>query len=467
MSAGEPVPVEIGLESYRRDMEGCSRCSSCKWIPLAQVKSQRFSQVCPSVWKYKFHAYSGSGKLNTGLSIIDERSEFDESAADIFYKCTMCGGCDVGCKTYRNDIDLIDTFHEARARAVELGHARLEHLMLVENMNAENNVFGEPKSGRADWEDEVGVELRDANSEPVDILLHVGCRLAFDRDLRSEIGATARILLETGLRVGTSKTAESCSGFRAYEAGFKSELAKFSDDMVSRVRSSSAQMVAVACADCFGAFNYVYPKIGRPLGVPVRHIAEIADELARDGSLSLDGARRTLVAVPEKPGASEDRETPIRKVTYHDPCNLGRRGEEFEGWWDGNKLDRPDSMRRAGGAGRYDEPRRLIDSVPGVELVEMERIREYSWCCGAGGGCYEAEEEFSIETAIERIDEAIATGAEAMVTSCPWCVSNFSRGLEAMHEAGDSRSIEIVGIAEFVESLVASNNPLSLKAVTS
>lgn len=143
-------------------------------------------------------------------------------------------------------------------------------------------------------------------------------------------------------------------------------------------------MVAVACSDCFGAFNYVYPKNGRALPVPVRHIAEIADELA--GGESAD----TAVKIPVKAakGAAS------KKVTYHDPCNLGRKGQDFFGIYEGNKLDRPDEMRRAGQGEHYDEPRRLIQSVPGVELVEMERIREYSWCCGAGGGCYEAQEEF-------------------------------------------------------------------------
>ncbi|RIK06115.1 MAG: hypothetical protein DCC49_11765 [Acidobacteria bacterium] len=437
--------MPLALEDFRRDMEGCSRCSSCKWIPLSQIRSKRFSQVCPSISKFKFHAYSGSGKLNTGLSIIDGRSEFDEAAADIFYKCTMCGGCDVGCKVYRNDIDLTDTFAEARARAVELGHAPIELLMLVENMNAENNVFGEPKDARADWEAETGVELLDANAEQVDILLHVGCRLAYDTALRPEIAAAARILQKTGLKVGTSKTAESCCGFRAYESGFKSELAKFSDDMVNRVKSCGAKMVAVACSDCFGAFNYVYPKNGRALPVPVRHIAEIADEMA--GGAGRETAK-TAAAVSIRPAdAGRGGETRTRKVTYHDPCNLGRKGQDFTGQYEGNKLDRPDEMRRAGQGGRYDEPRRLIESIPGVELVEMERIREYSWCCGAGGGCYESQEEFSLETAKERIEEAIATGADTLVTSCPWCVNNFNLAIEAM----ETGAIEVVGISQFIE----------------
>jgi len=419
----------LALEDFRADMEGCSRCSSCKWIPLDHIKGRSHSQVCPSISHYEYHAYSGSGKLNTALSIIDGRSEFDESAADIFYSCTMCGGCDVGCKVYRNDIDSVDTFIEARARAVELGLAPIEAQMMVESMRAENNTLGTPKERRADWAE--GLGLLDANREQVEILLHVGCRYSFDPELREGIRNAAMTLQKTGRRVGIFGKAESCNGFRAYEAGFKSEFENFSDDMVSRVRSCGAQLVVVACADCFGAFTYAYPKNGKDLGVPVRHITSVMEEMRRDGRL-------TLAAVPP------------RKVTYHDPCNLGRKGQPYCGTWEANKLDRPDEWRRDGRVSNYDAPRDVIRSIPGVELVEMDRIREYSWCCGAGGACFEAKDDFSLATAKERIAEAVSTGADAMVTSCPWCVTNFNRALADLAAEGDAVDLEIVDICDLV-----------------
>jgi len=118
------------------------------------------------------------------------------------------------------------------------------------------------------------------------------------------------------------------------------------------------------------------------------------------------------------------REVPMT-VTYHDPCHLGRMGEPFLGEWEGDKLVRPMSMKRAGKRGVYDAPRDLLAAIPGLELIEMERIKEYSWCCGAGGGVYEAYPEFASWAAGERIEEALATGAEALVTACPWCERVF------------------------------------------
>jgi Fe-S oxidoreductase len=466
----------MSLESYRDDLEGCSRCSSCKWIPLSQIRSQRWSQVCPSVWYNDFHAYSGSGKLNVALSILDGRTEFDESAADIFYACTMCGGCDVGCKVYRNDIDLTDAFHEARARAVELGYARLEHLQLVENMRAENNVFGLPRDDRADWNVDTG--LLDANTEQVDILFHVGCRFSYDEAQRDDLMAAVEILQATGQRVGTSGTAEACCGQRAYESGFDSELHNFGDDMVNRVRTSGASMVAVACSDCFGAFNYLYPRNGKDLGVPVRHISEIAAELAGEGNLATAfGATSPAVGAGANGNgrAAEAVEQPVtisrgaareRVVTYHDPCHLGRRGEDYAGEFDGRKIDRPDNTRRDGRGGRYDAPREVLAALPGVTFVEMQRVREFSWCCGAGGGCAEGSEDFSIAVATERLEEAMSTGADTLATSCPWCVTNFTTALEQMKADGEGRPLEIVGISELAARQL-SGEDLPVAAATS
>jgi Fe-S oxidoreductase len=100
-------------------------------------------------------------------------------------------------------------------------------------------------------------------------------------------------------------------------------------------------------------------------------------------------------------------------------------GEPFKGEWNGDKLLRPMRMKRDGHGGIFDPPREILKAIPGVKLVEMERIREYSWCCGAGGGVLEAYPDFAAWTAEERLEEARSTGAGAMVTACPWCLRLF------------------------------------------
>lgn len=100
------------------------------------------------------------------------------------------------------------------------------------------------------------------------------------------------------------------------------------------------------------------------------------------------------------------------------------------GKWDGDKRERLRSLSRTGKNGVYDSPRNVLLSVPGLELAEMERIRQYAWCCGAGGGVIDAFPEYAAWTAAERLEEAASTGAEALVTSCPWCERVFTDAVE-------------------------------------
>jgi Fe-S oxidoreductase len=118
-------------------------------------------------------------------------------------------------------------------------------------------------------------------------------------------------------------------------------------------------------------------------------------------------------------------------VTYHDPCHLGRRSNVYT---PGKAI-----------MGIYDAPRNVLKAIPGLQLAEMYRIKEYGWCCGAGGGVKEAYPEFSNWTATERILEAKSTGAKALVTACSWCERNF---LDAM---GETKEIEVVDIVELVK----------------
>ena len=137
-------------------------------------------------------------------------------------------------------------------------------------------------------------------------------------------------------------------------------------------------------------------------------------------------------------------------MTYHDPCRLGRLGEPWI-HWEGKKVpgDRfvfdPPKIYRRGTNGVYEPPRNVLRAIPGLELVEMERIREYAWCCGAGGGATDAYPEFSSWTATERIAEARSTGAQAIVSACPWCERNF---MDVLKGNGDMRVYDVLELVQ-------------------
>ncbi len=414
----------MALADYANDMAGCTRCSSCKWLPFQQMRSWRFAKNCPSVTRHNLHAYAGGGRMVMGMSMLEGRSELTDGVADIIYKCNMCGACDTACKVYRDDMDLGEVLLEMRTYCVEQGRLIPEHMFMIDAMKKEDNVLGEPKAERGAWAE--GLGLKDINKDKADVFFHVGCRYSYDQDLRPVIHSAMKLMRQAGVEVGIAGKEESCCGGRAYELGFRGEAENYADDMLSRVKASGAKMVVISCSDCFSHFKYLYPRMGKEMPVEVLHITEYMRRLVDEGKLRLKN------------------QIPMR-VTYHDPCHLGRMGEPYLGEWNGNKMQRPLNKKRAGRGGVYDAPRELLAAIPGVQLVEMERIREWSWCCGAGGGVLEAYPDFANWTASERLAEALSTGAEALVTACPWCERAFA---DAM--ASNGKRIRILDLAELV-----------------
>ena len=196
--------------------------------------------------------------------------------------------------------------------------------------------------------------------------------------------------------------------------------------------------VVTSCSDGYYAFKVLYDKIGmKPKGIEILHTAEFLDRLIKEGRLEFT------------------KKVPIT-VTYHDPCHLGRKGEPYIHWHGVEKkvlgqliVHSPIKEFRRGTLGVYEPPREVLKSIPGVELIEMPRAKEYAWCCGAGGGVKEAYPDFATWTANERIREAKSTGVEAMVTACSWCERNF---IDAVKERGDR--FKVYDIIELVQQAI-------------
>lgn len=404
----------MSLLELERDIRGCSRCTLCRYVPLPQTKSWRFAKVCPSTDRYGFHAYSGSGKMITGLSLMEKRSELNDDVADIINKCQLCGACQVSCQAYRDDIDLNDVLLELRAKCVEEGFVTPEHLDMLESLKRQDNTQGKLKADRGKWAE--GLDIPNINEQRVDVLFHTGCMYSYDESLRDTIRGIAGLLIESGVNFGIAGNDEACCGGRAFEIGFQGEMKKFAEDMAGRIKASGARTIVTPCSDCFSTFFHLYHQYGMRIEAEVLHITEFYSRMIQEGRM--------------KPS----RSIPM-KVTYHDPCHLGRRGEPYkEGWSGDDKLMRPAEFKQSGQDGIYDAPRDIIRSLPGAELVEMERIREFSWCCGAGGGVLEAYPDFAEWTAGDRIEEAKATGAEAIVTACPRCMYMLKTSIDEMGE---------------------------------
>lgn len=421
----------MALKDYERDMLRCARCSECKWIPLAKIKSWRFAQVCPSIGRYNFHAYSGGGRLVMGLSMLKGRIDYTDDYLDILYRCQMCGACDVSCKSNK-DLETLAINQELKIKAVSDGQLLPAHMAVIEGLRKEDNMMQGKKADRGNWAR--GLDLKNVTQNKAEVYYHAGCRYSFDEELGPVVRTAVNLLKKAGVDLSIGGNDESCCGGRAYELGYQGELTKYAENNIDMLKTAGVKTVVTSCSDCYHAFKVLYPQIGKESAFEVVHITEYLERLMRAGKLKLT------------------KKLPMT-VTYHDPCHLGRMGEPFIPWEGVEKVvfnqmyiyDPPKPWRK-GTNGVYEVPRDVLRSIPGLNLVEMERIKEYAWCCGAGGGVIDAYPDFAIWTALERIQEAKTTGAEAIITACPWCKRNFK---DAIKESGDK--LEVYDIVELVE----------------
>jgi Fe-S oxidoreductase len=408
------------LSDYREYMVRCARCSNCKFIPQGRISNAEYAYSCPSITKYLFHAYSGGGRLITALSMTDGRIEYSDALLDIIYQCQMCGACDVACK-YGQDIEVLQPLYELRVKAVGDGQLNPVHMAVIDGLRKEDNMLLERKADRGKWAD--GLNVKNVTRDRAEVYFHAGCRYSYDADLWPIARAAVELLQEAGVDVAIGASDENCCGGRAYDLGYFSELTKYAENNVEMLAANKVKTVVTCCSDCYHAFKVLYDRLRLKKDVQVFHITEYLDMLIRGGRLA------PRVEVP-------------LTVTYHDPCHLGRLGESWVHWEGVMRTDPdkrwkhiPEKQIRKGTYGVYEPPRNVLRSIPGLKLLEMTRIKEYTWCCGAGGGVVDAYPEFSEWTALERIKEARDTGAEALVTACPWCIRNFKDAVAASGES--------------------------------
>jgi Fe-S oxidoreductase len=425
----------MALEDFKADALRCTRCSYCKWIPFDLVKSHDYAKGCPSVDYNHFHSYSGGGRLITMLSLIQGRSVVDDDVVDIAFKCQLCGNCDVACKVCRYDMEPLAGIREFRRTLTEQGKVPAAFPKLIDNLRTAGNFAGLPQAERAKWSDGLGLKTLEAGGT-AEILFHAGCRYSFDPTLRSKVQAAAKVFTKAGLDFAVDPEEACCTG-KAYDMGYRADFESGAKANLEKWAAAGVKTVVTPCATCFWTFKRLYPEVAAAAGLQVPeilHTTQMADRLIKAGSL------RPTKRVP-------------LTVTYHDPCHLGRQGEDYEAW-NGKEVKiygqavvyDPPRPRYNGAYGVYDAPRDVLKAIPGVELVEMERSREAAWCCGAGGSVREAYPEFNAWTAGKRVEEAKSTGAEALVTACSGCEKNFA---EAVTAAGiDLRVLDVLELLE-------------------
>jgi len=362
---------------------------------------------------YNFHPYSGGGKIILALLLEMGRIKPSDELRDIVYKCTECGACDVSCK-FLYTLEPLEIIMKLREKLVDAGYGPMpKQQQYIDSVKKSNNPYNEPHEKRLDWLPE-DIEL-DPNAK---VLYYVGCTSAYRREEMAI--AAAHIMNAAQVPFNILSDDEFCCGSPILRTGDTKTFQEFLNKNLDVIESKGIETVVFSCAGCYDTFKVDYP-LYRNYNFRVLHVVELFDELVETGQLKLTNEVSLT-------------------VTYHDPCHLGRNAEGYEEW-DGDVVDlmpmisinMPPKPKRTGAKGIYDAPRNILKKIPGLKLVEMERIKEYAYCCGAGAGVKSAFPEFALNTAKTRIQEAEDTGVEALTSACPFCSTNLQ---DAIKESG-------------------------------
>ncbi len=321
---------------------------------------------------------------------------------DVLWSCTTCGACVEECPV---DIEHVDTILDMRRYEV-LMESRFptEAGLMLRNLENQGDPWGLGKSKRLEWLTALDFEVPVFDGEiPDDVayLYWIGCAGALDERGRGQVISTARVLHRAGISFGVLGPRETCSGDPARRLGNEYLFQELASANIATLHAAKARKIVASCAHCFNTIKNEYPALGG--NFEVIHHSELLNDLVATGRVGL--------------GKSTD------VVTYHDPCYLGRHNRVFE------------------------EPRDAVAAASGT-VVEMDRNREKSFCCGAGGARLWMEESIGTRVNANRVDEALATGANVVAAACPFCIIMLDDGVKAQGRGDD---VEVLDIAQVIE----------------
>jgi len=384
-------------------------------VPLPVVRNPDFFDGCPANREYVFHSYSGSGKQIMALSLTEGRIQADQKLAEITYACTTCGLCDVSCK-FNMDAERQQVNMALREHMVEEQFELPVHRKMIENLQRNGCPAEEPQNPAGRWSEGLGLKLLPAES--AEVLLFAGCLEREDPRSASVARKLARLLMHAGVDVGTLGEREPCCGLPAYWTGYRDVFTGMASDAVSLLDGLGVKTIVAVSGSCLGAFRSKVPEYATAPAAETVHATEFLWKLIQDKALRLPRPVR-------------------RKVAYHDPCYLGRQSEPPVAWEGETRVTHgcmtyhvPDRPVNRGVNGVYDAPRNILRSIRGVEFVELYRIREYSFCCGGGGGVPAAYPELAASASLHRLAEVRAAGADQLVTACHQCRMTLSNARE-------------------------------------
>jgi Fe-S oxidoreductase len=322
----------------------------------------------------------------------------DIESEDI-WRCTTCGSCPQQCP---RDVGQIESGVSLRRLATEYDvfpGAAKPLRGITANLTGVGNPLGEDRKRRAEWAEGLGVK---PYTEEMELLYFPGCYLSYDPRLKKVAQATAGLLNKAGIAYGILGTKENCCGESIRKTGNENLFRRLAKENIKTFIDNGVKRILVSSPHCLHTFKNEYPEF--MVHFEVVHISQLLFDLIEEGRLTIEGEF-------------------AHKVTYHDPCYLGRHN------------------------GVYDEPRKVLTSIKGLELCEMPDSRQTSLCCGGGGGRIWMETVKGERFSDLRVTQAVEAGAQVLATACPYCIANFEDSRLGLEE---DTALRIKDITEIV-----------------
>ena len=326
---------------------------------------------------------------------------------DVLWSCTNCGACVEECPV---DIEHIDHIDGMRRHQVLIESAfPVEAAGMLKNLENKGDPWGMGAARRAEWMTELDFEVPVAAGKidpETEYLFWVGCAGALEDRARKTTRAIAALLHAAGVRFAVLGPAETCTGDPARRIGNEFVFSMLAAQNIQTLNEAAPKTVVASCPHCFNTIANEYPQLGG--SYEVIHHTQLLARLVEQGRLT--------------PAARVEE-----KITYHDPCFLGRH----------NKVFTP--------------PRQIIDAVPGTTAEEMHRCKNRGFCCGAGGARMWMEERIGKRINTERIEEALALNPDTISTACPYCLVMLGDAVSAKKSSGQaSETLEVVDVAQLL-----------------
>ena len=347
------------------------------------------------------------GEAEVSLPLVaqseESRQKGKQTSTEVLWACTSCGACVNACPVL---IDHVDAIMDLRRNLTMMeGNVSPELTNTFNNIERNYNPWGIGADKRGDWAESLGLKLwkTSQDADKYEILFWVGCAGSFDNRAQKTVAAFTEILEAAGIAFAVLGQKERCTGDPLRRTGNEYAFEESASHNVQTLNDLGVKKIVTACPHCFNTLKKEYPAFGG--NYDVVHHTQMIEELVANGRIVLSD------------GVAE-------KVTFHDPCFLGRWNDEVEA------------------------PRRSLEAVRSLTVVEMEEHGRKSFCCGAGGGqMWKEEEEGRARVNIERTKHALATGAQTIAVGCPFCMTMLEDGVKSEEQ---EESVRVQDVAEIV-----------------